>query len=51
MAATMPTATEKSNELLRHVGIAVIGVSALILLTLGWRESTIVAMAIRPHSL
>jgi multidrug efflux pump subunit AcrB len=40
------TATEKSNELLRHVGIAVIGVSALILLTLGWRESTIVAMAI-----
>jgi len=40
------TATEKSNELLRHVGIAVIGVSGLILLTLGWRESTIVAMAI-----
>src|SRR5678815_1546767 len=40
------TATEKSNELLRHVGIAVIGVSGLILLTLGWRESMIVAMAI-----
>src|SRR5213075_833664 len=40
------TATEKSNELLRHMGIAVIGVSVLILLTLGWRESAIVAMAI-----
>ena len=40
------TATEKSNELLRHTGIAVIGVSVLILLTLGWRESAIVAMAI-----
>src|SRR6478736_2169412 len=40
------TATEKSNELLQHMGIAVIGVSVLILLTLGWRESAIVAMAI-----
>jgi len=40
------TATEKSNELLRHTGIAVIGVSVLILLTLGWREAAIVAMAI-----
>src|SRR5437899_6423937 len=28
------------------MGIAVLGVSALILLTLGWRESTIVAIAI-----
>jgi multidrug efflux pump subunit AcrB len=40
------TATEKSNELLLHMGIAVLGVSVLILLTLGWRESTIVAIAI-----
>ena len=40
------TAAEKSNELLLHMGIAVIGVSLLILLTLGWRESVIVAVAI-----
>ena len=40
------TAAEKSNELLRHMGLAVIGVSLLIWLTLGWRESFIVALAI-----
>ena len=40
------TAAEKSNELLLHMGIAVVGVSMLILLTLGWRESAIVAIAI-----
>ena len=40
------TAAEKSNELLFHMGIAVIGVSLLIWLTLGWRESAIVAIAI-----
>jgi multidrug efflux pump subunit AcrB len=40
------TAAEKSNELLLHMGIAVIGVSLLILLSLGWRESFIVAIAI-----
>jgi multidrug efflux pump subunit AcrB len=40
------TAAEKANELLLHMGIAVIGVSMLILLTLGWRESAIVAIAI-----
>ena len=40
------TAAEKSNELLWHMGIAVIGVSLLILLTLGWREACIVAIAI-----
>ncbi|HWW00675.1 MAG TPA: efflux RND transporter permease subunit [Candidatus Acidoferrum sp.] len=40
------TATEKSNELLLHMGIAVVSVSVLILLTLGWRESAIVAIAI-----
>ena len=40
------TAAEKSNELLLHMGIAVAGVSLLILLSLGWRESGIVAIAI-----
>ena len=40
------TAAEKSNELLLHMGIAVLGVSLLIWLTLGWRESGIVAIAI-----
>ncbi len=40
------TAAEKSNELLLHMGVAVVGVSLLILLTLGWRESAIVAIAI-----
>ncbi|HJK99667.1 MAG TPA: efflux RND transporter permease subunit [Polyangiaceae bacterium LLY-WYZ-14_1] len=40
------TASEKSNELLFHMGIAVVSVSILILLTLGWRESGIVALAI-----
>ncbi len=40
------TAAEKSNELLRHMGIAVFGVSLLIALTLGWRESVVVALAI-----
>jgi multidrug efflux pump subunit AcrB len=40
------TAEEKSNELLFHMGLAVIGVSILIALVLGWRESGIVAVAI-----
>jgi multidrug efflux pump subunit AcrB len=40
------TAAEKSNELLYHMAIAVIGVSLLILFLLGWRESLIVAIAI-----
>ena len=40
------TAAEKSNELLLHMGIAVVGVSFLILLTLGWRESGVVSIAI-----
>jgi multidrug efflux pump subunit AcrB len=40
------TAAEKSNELLFHMGIAVFGVTILIFLTLGWRESGIVALAI-----
>ncbi|MCS6806883.1 MAG: efflux RND transporter permease subunit [Acidobacteriota bacterium] len=40
------TAEEKSNELLFHMLIAIVSVSALIWLTLGWRESGIVAIAI-----
>ncbi len=40
------TAEEKSDELLLHMGIAVLGVSLLILLTLGWREAIIVGIAI-----
>jgi multidrug efflux pump subunit AcrB len=40
------TALEKSNELLFHMLLAVLGVSLLILLTLGWRESLIVLIAI-----
>ena len=40
------TAAEKSNELLLHMGLAVLGVTLLIMLTLGWRESGIVAIAI-----
>jgi multidrug efflux pump subunit AcrB len=40
------TAAEKSNELLLHMGIAVVGVTLLIVFTLGWRESAIVAVAI-----
>ena len=40
------TAAEKSNELLLHMGIAVLSVSLLILFMLGWRESLVVAIAI-----
>ena len=40
------TAAEKSNELLLHMGIAVFSVAILIWLTLGWRESGIIAVAI-----
>jgi multidrug efflux pump subunit AcrB len=40
------TASEKSNELLLHMLIAILSVSALIWLTLGLRESGIVAIAI-----
>jgi multidrug efflux pump subunit AcrB len=40
------TAAEKSNELLFHMMVAVLGVSLLIRLTLGWRESVIVLIAI-----
>ena len=40
------TASEKSNELLLHMGLAVFGVAILILLFLGWRESLVVMLAI-----
>jgi multidrug efflux pump subunit AcrB len=40
------TASEKSNELLLHMGIAVLGVAVLILIFLGWRESLVVLLAI-----
>ena len=40
------TASEKSNELLLHMMIAIASVSALILLALGLREAGIVAIAI-----
>ena len=40
------TASEKSNELLLHMGFAVFGVAVLILLFLGWRESLVVMLAI-----
>lgn len=40
------TANEKSNELLFHMGIAVVGVAILIALVLGWKEAGIVAVTI-----
>jgi multidrug efflux pump subunit AcrB len=40
------TASEKSNELLLHMAIAVVSVSLLVLFVLGWRESLVVAIAI-----
>lgn len=40
------TASDKSNELLYHMMIAIVSVSILVWLTLGRRESSIVALAI-----
>ena len=40
------TAEEKANELLFHMGIAVVSVAFLIGLMLGWREAGVVAVAI-----
>jgi multidrug efflux pump subunit AcrB len=40
------TAAEKSNELLKHMLIAIFAVTLLIALALGWRESGIVLLAI-----
>jgi len=40
------TAADKSNELLLHMGIAVVSVSLLIMVLLGWRAALVVAIAI-----
>ena len=40
------TSAKKSNELLFHIDIAVFDVTLLILIFLGWRESTVVLLAI-----
>jgi len=40
------SATEKSNELLMHMLIAVISVVILIAIALGWRESIVVGLAV-----
>jgi multidrug efflux pump subunit AcrB len=40
------TATEKSDELLFHMGLAAAGVTLLVAMVLGWRESIVVAIAI-----
>ena len=40
------TATEKSDELLFHMGLAAAGVTLLVAVVLGWRESLVVAIAI-----
>ena len=40
------TATEKSDELLFHMGLAAVGVTLLVAVVLGWRESLVVALAI-----
>ncbi len=40
------TAEEKSNELLLHMALAIVGVTILIGLVLGWRESGAVGVAI-----
>lgn len=40
------TAADKSNELLLHMGMAVLGVTILIFLFLGWRESLVILLAI-----
>jgi multidrug efflux pump subunit AcrB len=40
------TADEKVNELIKHLGIAVVSVIALLTVMLGWREAMIVALAV-----
>ncbi|HSR14946.1 MAG TPA: efflux RND transporter permease subunit, partial [Gemmatimonadales bacterium] len=40
------TATDKSDELLFHMGLAAVGVTLLVAVVLGWRESIVVAIAI-----
>ncbi|NDR59689.1 efflux RND transporter permease subunit [Aliiruegeria sabulilitoris] len=40
------TANEKANELLFHLGLATVSIVALVLFTIGWRESIVVAVVI-----
>jgi multidrug efflux pump subunit AcrB len=40
------TADEKVNELMGHLGIAVISIVVLLTIVLGWREAIIVALAV-----
>ncbi len=40
------TANEKVNELVKHLGIAVISIVALLTVVLGWKEALIVALAV-----
>jgi len=40
------TADEKVNELVKHLGIAVISILVLLTIVLGWREAMIVALAV-----
>jgi len=40
------TANEKVNELMKHLGIAVLSIIALLTVMLGWREAMIVALAV-----
>jgi multidrug efflux pump subunit AcrB len=40
------SAAQKSDELLFHLAVAIVGVSLLVLFMLGWRESAVVAVAV-----
>ncbi len=40
------TADEKVNELVKHLGIAIVSILALLTVMLGWREALIVALAV-----
>ena len=40
------TSSEKSNELLFHMAVAILSVTLLVMFMLGWRESLVVAIAI-----
>lgn len=40
------TADEKVNELMKHLGIAVLSIIALLTVMLGWREAMIVGLAV-----
>ncbi|PIE13253.1 MAG: multidrug transporter AcrB [Rhodobacterales bacterium] len=40
------TADEKANELLFHLGLATVSIVGLVLLSIGWRESIVVAIVI-----